>query len=123
MADLETRPAQGVSSSSQASWMGRRASQSRHFARAIGLGLITGAADDDPSAIGTYATAGAKFGPALLWMAPATFPMMFAVVYLSSKLGQVTGQGLFAVIRQHYPRWLLMTFLATALIGNTIEAG
>jgi NRAMP (natural resistance-associated macrophage protein)-like metal ion transporter len=85
--------------------------------------LITGAADDDPVAIGTYATAGAKFGPALLWLAPVAMPMMFAVVYLSSKLGQVTGRGLFAVIRQHYPRWLLLVFLGTALIGNTIEAG
>jgi NRAMP (natural resistance-associated macrophage protein)-like metal ion transporter len=91
--------------------------------RSIGLGLITGAADDDPSAIGTYATTGAKFGPALLWIAPIAFPMMFAVVYLSSKLGQVTGQGLFAVIRQHYPRWLLMLILGTVVIGNTIEAG
>jgi NRAMP (natural resistance-associated macrophage protein)-like metal ion transporter len=91
--------------------------------RSIGLGLITGAADDDPSAIGTYATAGAKFGPALLWIAPVALPMMFAVVYLSSKLGQVTGQGLFAVIRQHYPRWLLWTILGTVLVGNTIEAG
>jgi NRAMP (natural resistance-associated macrophage protein)-like metal ion transporter len=91
--------------------------------RSIGLGLITGAADDDPSAIGTYATAGAKFGPALLWLAPVAFPMMFAVVYLSSKLGQVTGQGLFAVIRQHYPRWLLLAILGTVLVGNTIEAG
>ncbi|HEY7354095.1 MAG TPA: divalent metal cation transporter, partial [Terriglobales bacterium] len=91
--------------------------------RSIGLGLITGAADDDPSAIGTYATAGAKFGPALLWLAPVVFPMMFAVVYLSSKLGQVTGRGLFAVIREHYPRWLLLVFLGTVLIGNTIEAG
>jgi NRAMP (natural resistance-associated macrophage protein)-like metal ion transporter len=91
--------------------------------RSIGLGLITGAADDDPSAIGTYATAGAKFGPQLLWLAPVAFPMMFAVVYLSSKLGQVTGRGLFAAIRQHYPRWMLLTFLGTVLIGNTIEAG
>ena len=64
--------------------------------RAIGLGLITGAADDDPSAIGTYATAGATLGPSFLWAAPATFPMMFAVVYLSGKLGQVAGEGLFA---------------------------
>src|SRR5436305_13455113 len=76
--------------------------------RSIGLGLITGAADDDPAAVGTYATAGAKFGPALLWLAPVAFPMMFIVVYLSSKLGQVTGQGLFAIIRQYYPRWLLL---------------
>src|ERR1017187_5174156 len=48
----------------------------------MGLGLITGAADDDPSAIGTYASAGASLGPSFLWMAPGTFPMMFAVVYL-----------------------------------------
>ena len=91
--------------------------------RSIGLGLITGAADDDPSAIGTYATAGAKLGPSLLWIAPVALPMMFAVVYLSSKLGQVTGQGLFAVIRQHYPRWLLYLALTGVLVGNTIEAG
>ena len=69
--------------------------------RAIGLGLITGAADDDPSAIGTYASAGAKLGPSFLWTAPLTFPMMVAVVYLSAKLGQVTGEGLFAVIRKN----------------------
>lgn len=91
--------------------------------RSVGLGLITGAADDDPAAVGTYATAGAQFGPAVLWLAPVAFPMMFAVVYLSSKLGQVTGQGLFAVIRQHYSRWLLFPLLGAVLIGNTIEAG
>jgi NRAMP (natural resistance-associated macrophage protein)-like metal ion transporter len=91
--------------------------------RAIGLGLITGAADDDPSAIGTYATAGAKLGPSFLWTAPVTFPMMVAVVYLSSKLGLVTGEGLFAVIRRHYSRPFLLTVLAGVLIGNTIEAG
>ena len=91
--------------------------------RAIGLGLITGAADDDPSAIGTYASAGAKFGPALLWMAPVTFPMMFAVVYLSAKLGQVAGEGLFAVLRKNYSRKVLFPTLIGVLIGNTIEAG
>jgi Mn2+/Fe2+ NRAMP family transporter len=90
--------------------------------RALGLGLITGAADDDPSAIGTYASAGAKFGPGFLWTAPVTFPMMFAVVYLSSKLGQVSGRGLFAVIRDFYPRWILRPMLIGVLIGNTIEA-
>jgi Mn2+/Fe2+ NRAMP family transporter len=91
--------------------------------RAIGLGLITGAADDDPSAIGTYATAGAKIGPSFLWTAPVTFPMMVAVVYLSSKLGQVTGKGLFDGIRDHYPRWVLQCALIGVIIGNTIEAG
>src|SRR5258707_11627868 len=90
--------------------------------RAAGLGPITGAADDDPSAIGTYASAGAAFGPAFLWTAPVTCPMMFAVVYLCAKVGQVTGQGLFTIIRRRYSRWILFFLLATALTGNIIEA-
>lgn len=90
--------------------------------RTVGLGLITGAADDDPSAIGTYAAAGAKFGPALLWTAPITLPMMFVVVYLSAKLGQVSGQGLFAAMRQRYPSWLVYLTLSGVIAGNTFEA-
>src|SRR4051794_28900339 len=92
------------------------------LARALGLGVVTGAADDDCSAIGTYASAGAQFGTSLLWTAPVTFPMMFAIVYLSSKLGQVSGKGLFHVIRENYPRWILWPALIGVLIGNTIEA-
>jgi Mn2+/Fe2+ NRAMP family transporter len=91
--------------------------------RTLGLGLITGAADDDRSAIGTYASAGAAIGPAFLWTAPVTFPMMCAVVYLSAKLGQVSGKGLFHVIKDHYSRWILYPALIGVLIGNTIEAG
>jgi NRAMP (natural resistance-associated macrophage protein)-like metal ion transporter len=91
--------------------------------RSLGLGLITGASDDDPSAIGTYAAAGAQLGPGFLWTAPVTFPMMFAVVYLCSKMGQVAGKGLFAVIHDHYPRWLLYSALAGVLFGNIVEAG
>src|SRR5580704_3810847 len=91
--------------------------------RSLGLGLITGAADDDPSAIGTYASAGAAFGPSFLWTAPLTFPMMVAVVYLSSKLGQVAGEGLTAVIRRHYPRWLLALVVLGITVGNICEAG
>jgi NRAMP (natural resistance-associated macrophage protein)-like metal ion transporter len=94
----------------------------RERLRALGLGLITGAADDDCSAIGTYASAGAQFGTALLWTAPVTFPMMFAVVYLSSKLGQVSGRGLFQAIRDFMPRWVLWATLTGVMIGNTIEA-
>lgn len=71
----------------------------RGLGKAVGLGVITGAADDDPSAIGTYASVGAQFGTQILWMAPVVPPMMFTVVYLSSKLGQVSGRGLFHVIR------------------------
>jgi Mn2+/Fe2+ NRAMP family transporter len=86
----------------------------RGLIRSVGLGAVTGAADDDCSAIGTYASAGAQFGTSLLWTAPITFPMMCAVVYLSSKLGQVTGRGLFHVVKDHYPRWILWP----ALIGS-----
>ena len=95
----------------------------RGVLRTLGLGLITGAADDDPSAIGTYASAGAAIGQAFLWTAPVTFPMMCAVVYLSAKLGQVSGKGLFHVIKDHYSRWILYPALIGVLIGNTIEAG
>jgi NRAMP (natural resistance-associated macrophage protein)-like metal ion transporter len=91
--------------------------------RALGLGIITGAADDDPSAIGTYAIAGAKFGPMILWLAPVTLPLMFAVVYLSAKLGQVTGRGLFAALRKRYGKGLLYPTLICVVIGNVIEAG
>jgi Mn2+/Fe2+ NRAMP family transporter len=88
----------------------------------VGLGIITGAADNDPSAIGTYASAGAKFGLGFLWVTPIILPMMFTVVYLSAKLGQVSGRGLFHVIRDYYPRWILNATLIGVCIGNTIEA-
>jgi Mn2+/Fe2+ NRAMP family transporter len=91
--------------------------------RAIALGLVTGAADDDPSAVGTYASAGAALGPAILWAPIALCPLIFTVVYLSSRLGQVSGQGLFGVIRDYYPRWLLVPLLVAVSVGNTVEAG
>jgi NRAMP (natural resistance-associated macrophage protein)-like metal ion transporter len=90
--------------------------------RALGTGVITGAADDDPSAIGTYASVGAKFGLSLLWIAPVLLPMMYVVVYLSAKLGRVYGKGLFAIIRDRYPRWLLYPVMIGAITGNVIEA-
>jgi NRAMP (natural resistance-associated macrophage protein)-like metal ion transporter len=102
---------------------GEGSSSGRHMLRTLGLGLITGAADDDPSAIGTYASAGAAIGPSFLWTAPVTFPMMCAVVYLSAKLGQVSGKGLFHVIKDHYSRWILYPALIGVLIGNIFEAG
>ncbi|MBB4566877.1 Nramp family divalent metal transporter [Rhizobium leucaenae] len=89
---------------------------------ALGRGFISGAADDDPSAIGTYASAGARFGLDILWTAPVTLPMMFTIVYLSSKLGQVSGRGLFQAIHDFYPRWLLWLVLTGVVLGNMIEA-
>ncbi len=101
---------------------GKSKPEKRGLARALGLGVITGAADDDVSAIGTYASAGAQFGPAFLWVAPAIFPMMFVVVHLSSRLGQISGKGLFTALRDHYPRWILWPALIGVMIGNTVEA-
>jgi Mn2+/Fe2+ NRAMP family transporter len=91
------------------------AEKSESWRRVLGLGIVTGAADDDCSAIGTYASAGAQFGLSFLWTAPITFPMMFAVVYLSSKLGQVTGKGLFQVVKERYPKWVLWPMLVGVL--------
>lgn len=88
----------------------------------IGAGVITGAADDDPSAIGTYASAGAKFGLGFLWIAPVLLPMMCVVVYLSAKLGRVYGKGLFAAIRDRYSWWILYPVMLAAFAGNVIEA-
>src|SRR5581483_9459468 len=89
----------------------------------VGPGIITGAANDDPTAIGTYAKAGASYGFALLWMMPATFPMMAATIYLCSKVGMVTGQGIAGVIRSHYSRWLLYPVVAALVVANVLEAG
>lgn len=88
----------------------------------VGAGVVTGAADDDPSAIGTYASAGARYGLGFLWVAPILLPMMYVVVYLSAKIGQVYGKGLFACIRDQFPRWMLMPMVAMAFLGNVIEA-
>jgi NRAMP (natural resistance-associated macrophage protein)-like metal ion transporter len=77
------------------------------FFRDLGPGLITGCADDDPSGISTYAIAGATFGYATLWTALVSFPLMVGVQLMCSRLAMVTGRGLAAVIRLHYPRWIL----------------
>jgi Mn2+/Fe2+ NRAMP family transporter len=90
--------------------------------RLVGKGVVTGAADDDPSAIGTYSSAGAAFGLSVLWIAPVLLPMMYVVVYVSAKIGQVYGKGLFACIREQFPRWVLVPLVALAFIGNIIEA-
>lgn len=100
-----------------------RHSRMRSFLGLVGPGVITGAADDDPCAIGTYAKTGAAFGFSLLWMVPIVFPMMSTAVYLSSKIGMVSGMGIAGVIRDHYPRGLLYPVLAGLLTANIIGAG
>lgn len=99
------------------------ANRVKRFFKALGPGLITGASDDDPSGISTYAIAGAAFGFATLWMAWVTFPLMAAVQFICAKIGMVSGQGIAGVLREHYPRKLLYAVVATLMIANTINAG
>jgi NRAMP (natural resistance-associated macrophage protein)-like metal ion transporter len=89
----------------------------------LGPGIITGAADDDPSGIATYSIAGAQFGTSLLWTALLTFPLMAAVQMMCARIGKVTGMGLAANLSLRFPRWLLLVGVFALLIANTINIG
>src|SRR3984893_7741198 len=93
------------------------------FFRVLGPGLITGAADDDPSGIATYSIAGAQLGTALLWTAFITWPLMGCIQFMCARIGLVTGRGLSGALRQKFPRWLLITGAIALLIANTINVG
>ena len=105
----------------------RRASLLRdrlgRFFAALGPGLVTGAADDDPSGISTYAITGAAFGYTPLWTALFTYPLMAAVQLMCSRLGMVTGRGLAGVVRRWYPRWVLWTACALLATANVVNIG
>jgi NRAMP (natural resistance-associated macrophage protein)-like metal ion transporter len=89
----------------------------------LGPGLITGAADDDPSGISTYSVAGAAYGYTTLWIALLTFPLMTAVQLMCARLGMVTGQGLAAAVRNNYPRWVLWGACSILVVANFINIG
>lgn len=87
----------------------------------LGPGLITGAADDDPSGIATYSQAGAQFGFSMLWTVLFTYPLMVGIQIVSARIGRVSGHGLASNIRQHYPVWLLYGIVGLLLVANTIN--
>jgi NRAMP (natural resistance-associated macrophage protein)-like metal ion transporter len=87
----------------------------------LGPGLITGAADDDPSGISTYSVAGAAYGYATLWIALLTFPLMVAIQLMCARLGMVTGRGLAAAVRIYYPRWVLWGACSILVVANVIN--
>ncbi len=89
--------------------------------RKLGPGLITGAADDDPSGIATYSQAGAQFGFNMLWTVLFTYPLMAGIQIVSARIGRVSGHGLATNIRRHYPAWLLYSVVGLLLIANTIN--
>src|SRR5215208_4626884 len=95
--------------------------RARTYARELGPGLITGAADDDPSGISTYSQAGAAFGTGLLWTVLISFPLMSAVQLMCARIGIVARQGLSGVLREHYSKWLLWAACGLLLFANTIN--
>ncbi|HEV2960257.1 MAG TPA: Nramp family divalent metal transporter [Candidatus Angelobacter sp.] len=91
--------------------------------KSFGPGIITGAADDDPSGIATYSVAGAQLGTKLLWTALLTWPLMAAVQMMCARIGMVTGQGLAGNLKRRFPAWLLWVFILALLAANTINIG
>lgn len=89
--------------------------------RQLGPGLITGAADDDPSGIATYSQAGAQFGYSMLWTVVFTLPLMAAIQIVSARIGYVTRKGLAANIKTSFPRWVLLAVVGMLLIANTLN--
>ena len=96
-------------------------SQADSWFAKLGPGLITGAADDDPSGIATYSQAGAQFGFNMLWTVLLTYPLMVAIQVVSARIGRVSGHGLATNLRRHYPRWLLYGTVVLLLVANTIN--
>jgi NRAMP (natural resistance-associated macrophage protein)-like metal ion transporter len=93
------------------------------FFRDLGPGLITGAADDDPSGISTYSVVGAAYGYSCLWTALFSFPLMSAVQLMCARLGMVTGKGLASVIRSRYPPWVLWPACLIVVVANVFNIG
>lgn len=97
--------------------------QIRRWLRILGPGLVTGAADDDPSGIGTYSQAGAAFGTGQLWLALYMLPLLIAVQEMCARIGLVTGKGLSAVVRQHYSRRVLFVAVGLVFVANILNIG
>ena len=93
----------------------------RRWLRQLGPGLITGAADDDPSGIATYSQAGAQFGFQMGWTVVLTYPLMVGIQMVSARMGRVTGRGLAANIRRYFPKPVLYAIVALLVIANTIN--
>jgi NRAMP (natural resistance-associated macrophage protein)-like metal ion transporter len=98
-------------------------SKRRNLLNVIGPGVITGAADDDPSGIGTHSQIGAAFGYALSWTFTLTFPLLAVIQIVAAEIGRVTGSGIARNLRRHYPRPLLYFAVSLLLIANVINLG
>ncbi len=117
----DNKPKEEERSSSESSETSRR--RVRHFFAELGPGLITGAADDDPSGISTYSVTGATFGYGPLWTALFSFPLMVSVQLMCARLGMVTGRGLAGVLRRHHSRWVLWAACFLLIVANVFNIG
>ena len=95
----------------------------RAFLKALGPGLITGAADDDPSGIGTHSQVGAEFGYGLAWTFVLSFPLMVAIQQIAAEIGRVTGAGIARNLRRHFPKPILYAMVALLLVANVVNLG
>jgi NRAMP (natural resistance-associated macrophage protein)-like metal ion transporter len=95
----------------------------RAFWKSLGPGIVTGAADDDPSGIATYSIAGAQYGTSLLWLSLFTWPLMVAVQTMCARIGMVTGQGIAGALRHKFPRPVLFVAAIALFVANTINVG
>ena len=93
------------------------------FFRRLGPGLVTGAADDDPSGIGTHSQVGAQFGYGLAWTFVFSFPLMVVIQEVAAEIGRVTGAGIARNLRRHYPRPILWSMVGLLLVANVVNLG
>ena len=98
-----------------------RKKDTNDLASRLGPGLITGAADDDPSGIATYSQAGSQFGFGLVWTLLLTTPLMIGIQMLSARIGFVTGEGLAANMAKVCPRWMAVGLVGLLVVANTIN--
>jgi NRAMP (natural resistance-associated macrophage protein)-like metal ion transporter len=89
----------------------------------LGPGLITGAADDDPSGIATYAQAGTSYGFELAWTLVLAYPLMVAIQAICARIGRTTGLGIAGNIREHYPAWILAVIVGLLFAANVLNIG
>lgn len=101
----------------------KQVKKAKGFWRNLGPGLITGAADDDPSGIATYSQTGAAYGFQLIWLAAFTFPLMSIVQEMCGRIGLTTGRGLAGNIRINYPKWVLYLCALSLFVANTFNIG
>ncbi len=93
----------------------------RYYLKRLGPGLVTGAANDDPGAVGTHAQVGAQFGAASFWLAPYTLPLTAIVLEMCAQIGNVSGRGLVTILRFHYPRWVLWGAVTLLTVANVVN--